>query len=374
VRFALGASSGRGDEPLKRRYARPQQLALEQLVCRRAQQRKRGVVLQRVLDQEILNASKVGVVDVTESRDHGGVVELPGVGVEGRPEVPAGECGLGPWQQLLGGLAGDLRQQTLERVTQVPLAEIDLSLRPALLDDLQHSGVRVAHDPRWRTGQSREELPPRSRGRVGERLQAPQLALPIDVGQGAQDVPREVAALGGVAAAQAKVEVIEYQRSVIRPRRRRVRREHDGREHLDPVGGELSVPRVATAGEPSSRALGRLAVGLALPEPDERPRDLPRDLPRRKAIAARCLQTLMRRDRALAFHAVLVTGDLTRQRLGERVRRPVHREATKPLTLTAWRAVPAEELHPRARMTTALRPSARAHQIPPDSPRDTPRS
>jgi len=29
VRFALGASAGRGDEPLERRYSRPQQLVLE---------------------------------------------------------------------------------------------------------------------------------------------------------------------------------------------------------------------------------------------------------------------------------------------------------------------------------------------------------
>ncbi len=39
--------------------------------------------------------------------------------------------------------------------------------------------------------------------------------------------------------------------------RRRVRREHDGRKHLDPVGGELSMARIAAAGEPSPRALGR---------------------------------------------------------------------------------------------------------------------
>jgi len=140
--------------------------------------------------------------------------------------------------------------------------------------------------------------------------------------------------------------------------------------HLDPVGGELSVARVTAAGEPSSRALGRLAVGLSLPEPDERPRDLTR----REAIAARCLQTLVRRYRALAFDAVLVTGNLARQRLGERVRRPVRRQATEPLTLAARRAVAPEELHPRARMTTALRPRARAHQIPRASSSNMPRS
>ncbi len=141
-----------------------------------------------------------------------------------------------------------------------------------------------------RAGQSAEEFPPRRRRRVGERLQPPQLALPVDVGQCAQDVPREVAALGAVAAVQAKVEVVEHERFVVWPLRRRARREHDRREDLDPVGGELSMPRVAAASQPSSRALGRLPIGLTLPEPDERPRDLTR----RQPIAARCLQTLMR--------------------------------------------------------------------------------
>jgi hypothetical protein len=83
VRFALGVSTRRGDEALKRRRARPQQLALEQLARRGAQQRKRRVVLQRVLDEEFLKASKVGILDVTESRDHGGALTMLARGAVG---------------------------------------------------------------------------------------------------------------------------------------------------------------------------------------------------------------------------------------------------------------------------------------------------
>jgi hypothetical protein len=97
-----------------------------------------------------------------------------------------------------------------------------------------------------------------------------------------------------------------------------------------------------------------------LPERDQRPRDLAR----REAIAPRGLQPLVRRDRPFAFHAIGVPGNLSRQRLGERMRRSVDREAPKPLTLPARRAVATEELHPRTRMTPALRASARPHQLP----------
>jgi hypothetical protein len=125
-----------------------------------------------------------------------------------------------------------------------------------------------------------------------------------------------------------------------------VRREHDGREDLYPVGGELAVAGLATARKPASRALGRLSVGLSLPERDE----CPCDLARREAIAPRCLQSLVRRDGPLAFHTIGVTSNLPRQRLSERVRRPAHGEAPKPLTLPARRAVATEELDPRARI------------------------
>jgi hypothetical protein len=102
------------------------------------------------------------------------------------------------------------------------------------------------------------------------------------------------------------------------------------------------VARLTTAREPSSRALCRLAVGLALAKADERSRDLAG----REAVAARCLRTLVGVDRALALRTIAVTGDQSRQRLSERMRRAVAREAAKPLALATRCAVAPEELHP----------------------------
>jgi hypothetical protein len=164
--------------------------------------------------------------------------------------------------------------------------------------------------------------------------------------------------------------MIEHQRPVVWPGRRRVRREHDRREDLYPVRGELAMARLATAREPASRALGRLPVGLSLPERDERPRDLAR----REAVAPRCLQTLVCRHGPFALHTIGVTSNLPRQRLSERVRRAADREASKPLPLPARRAVATEELHPRPRMTAALRASTRPHQLPQSRAHATTRS
>ncbi len=76
----------------------------------------------------------------------------------------------------------------------------------------------------------------------------------------------------------------------------------------------------------------------------------------------RRLRTLMNVDRALALHTIAVTGDQPRQRLGERVRRTVAREAAKPLAFAARRAVAPEELHPRARMALTRRTSSGPHR------------
>jgi hypothetical protein len=65
------------------------------------------------------------------------------------------------------------------------------------------------------------------------------------------------------------------------------------------------VARLTTTSKSFSRALGRLAVRLALAKTDKRPRDLAC----REAIAARCLRTLMSVVRALALHTIPVTGD-----------------------------------------------------------------
>jgi len=69
----------------------------------------------------------------------------------------------------------------LQRVAQMPLAQVDLGLGPALLDHLEHPRVRVAHDPRRFAWQRGEELPPRRRCGVRKRLKPPQHPLPVEV-------------------------------------------------------------------------------------------------------------------------------------------------------------------------------------------------
>jgi hypothetical protein len=69
-----------------------------------------------------------------------------------------------------------------------------------------------------------------------------------------------------------------------------------------------------------------------------------------------------------------MSGDQPRQRLGERVRRAGAREAAKPLTFVARRAIAPEELHPRARMTLAHRTSPGPHRRCVRSTSDTPQA
>jgi hypothetical protein len=67
VRFTLGASTRGRDEPLECGHAWAQQLALEQRARWVRSSASGGVVLQRVLDEEILEAAEVGVVDIAEA-------------------------------------------------------------------------------------------------------------------------------------------------------------------------------------------------------------------------------------------------------------------------------------------------------------------
>src|SRR5512143_632027 len=72
---------------------------------------------------------------------------------EWRPERWAGECRLDIRQQLvdrlpvLGLFPADVGHQPLERVTQMPLAQIQLGLREASANGVREAVVAVAHDP-----------------------------------------------------------------------------------------------------------------------------------------------------------------------------------------------------------------------------------
>jgi hypothetical protein len=80
----LGAGPCGGDQPLERRDPGAQQLAVAQRDRRGAQQRQRRVVLQRMLDEEILDLVDVAGAGVAEARELRGALAVLARGALGR--------------------------------------------------------------------------------------------------------------------------------------------------------------------------------------------------------------------------------------------------------------------------------------------------
>ena len=130
---------------------------------------------------------------------------------------------------------------------QVPFVVLQLGLRPARRDGLQHAIVGVADDAIRRAGQGGEERAPvgRLRAREGHRAPEPRPAGPV--ADSAQDIEGDPAA-GDPSAAlvqgpDPEGQMIEQERARGRPGARAVRLIDDRCERLDLVGDELPVAR-----------------------------------------------------------------------------------------------------------------------------------
>ena len=148
---------------------------------------------------ELVGDDQPGAVQpVAQAGDAGGVATL----CERRPEREAGEGRLDVGQQLvdrvpmLGLLGPELAHQPLKRVTQMPLAHVQLGVGEASTHGVREAVVVVAHDPRWRPVQRAEERLPVSLGLGRERLQAPQLRAPRLVPHRGEDPERDSVAAG----------------------------------------------------------------------------------------------------------------------------------------------------------------------------------
>jgi hypothetical protein len=130
---------------------------------------------------------------------------------ERRPERRAGERRLDLPQQLVdrllvGRVGADLGHQPLERVAQVPLAEVKLGPREAGTHRVGQAAVVVAHDPRRGAAEGAEERLPVGLRLARERLQAPQSRASRLVAHGAEHAKRDpVAAAVGVAHAERQI-------------------------------------------------------------------------------------------------------------------------------------------------------------------------
>jgi hypothetical protein len=71
---------------------------------------------------------------------------------------------------------------------QVPFALVQLGVRPARLDRLQHAAVGVADDPPWLAGQRAEKRAPVGRMSAREGLGAPEPRLPGAVADRAENL------------------------------------------------------------------------------------------------------------------------------------------------------------------------------------------
>ena len=166
-----------------------------------------------------------------------------------RPEPGAGERSLDLRQQVIDRvpvdvLGADLAHQPLQRVAQVPLAQVQLGVREASTNRVREPVVVVAHDP-WRsaTERSQERLPIRLR-LARERLQAPQPWASGVIPHRGEHAERDPEATA-VRVAHPERQVVEQQRSARRPLARTMRVEHDGSEHLHPIHHQRPVPREA---------------------------------------------------------------------------------------------------------------------------------
>jgi hypothetical protein len=134
----------------------------------------------------------------------------------------------------------DLRHQPLQRVTQMPLAEVELGVGEDGTYCPIEPGVVVAHDPRRSLLQRAQERFPVSLRCVGKGLRAPELGTALLKARGAEDPERDPEAAGSRVPHRER-QVVQQQRSGGWPGRRSVRLEDHRRKDLNPVGHQLAV-------------------------------------------------------------------------------------------------------------------------------------
>jgi len=130
-------------------------------------------------------------------------------------------------------------------VLQMPFAAVQLRLRPARLDGLQHAAVGVADDALGMARQRAEESAPVGGLGACERLGEPEPRLAGAIADAAEDVEGDLAGgdspPAGVQGSNPKGQMVEQQRAVCRPGRRTVGIEDDRRKDLHPIGEKLAV-------------------------------------------------------------------------------------------------------------------------------------
>lgn len=240
-----------------------------------------------------------------EPRDTGSV----GVTDERPPERRSGEGRLHARQQRIDRgpvlvALSKLRHQTLQRVAQVPFAEVELGLGEGRTDGTIETVVVVAdHALRSALQGAQERLPPVGLGCVGEGLNAPELRAPALEARRAEDPKRsESARFEGHAPRRADHRA-RASRPSATPRAFGPRRRWG--EDLDPVGHQLPVAshpqlsRLGSAGSrcaPLARNQRRLAVGRPHPDRGQRLGDPPGD----ELVSACGVRSLVQVDGALA--------------------------------------------------------------------------
>jgi len=95
-----------------------------------------------------------------------------------------------------GLLSSELCHQSLKRVAQMPLAQVQLGVREASTNGVRKAVVVVAHSPRRRAGKRAEERLPVGLRLACEHLQAPQLRPPALLAHRREDPKRDPRASG----------------------------------------------------------------------------------------------------------------------------------------------------------------------------------
>jgi hypothetical protein len=86
-----------------------------------------------------------------------------------------------------GLLCSELCHQSLKRVAQMPLAQVQLGVGEASTNGVRKAVVVVAHNPRRRAGKRAEERLPVGLRLACEHLQAPQLRPPALIAHRRED-------------------------------------------------------------------------------------------------------------------------------------------------------------------------------------------
>ena len=249
-------------------------------------------------------------------------------------------------------LSADLAHQPLQRVPQMPLAQVQLSAWEARADGVRQAGVVVADDPRRRPVQGAQERLPVGLRLARERLQPPQLRASGLVTHRAEDAKRDPVATAD-RITHPERQVVQQQRPRRGPLAGAVGLKDDRREDLHPGHHQRSVARgarlaAARMGSHPASSLSchqrRLAVARTAPDHLQRTGDPACD----ELVAPRRVWTLVEADRALARPTRVLPGLLARQRLSEPVRTiAVGRDAPVALAPMPRRTVVAIDPHPR---------------------------